>query len=92
MIRAIKYIKNVGRFQEVVAGDCEFARLTLIHAENGRGKSTLAAIFRSLESGAPGPILERHRLGSKDPPRVVVDCADILVFENGSWNATAAWH
>jgi hypothetical protein len=33
-------------------------------AENGRGKTTLAAILRSLGSGDPLPISERHRLAA----------------------------
>ena len=32
----------------------------LIYGENGRGKTTLAAVFRSLATGDPLPIIERQ--------------------------------
>ena len=67
------------------------ARLTVGYAENGRGKTTLAAIFRSLASGDALPINERHRLGAHDPPHIVLDCTGsppAAVFQNGAWNRT----
>lgn len=66
-----------------------FLKLTLVYAENGRGKTTLAAILRSLGTGAPLPIAERHRLSAKHPPQVVLDPgggAQPLMFQNGAWN------
>jgi wobble nucleotide-excising tRNase len=63
--------------------------LTLIYAENGRGKTTLAAVLRSLASGDPVALAERQRLSALHAPHVVVDCtggSSPAVFENGSWN------
>lgn len=51
MVRSIILLQNVGRFDNVNAGaQIAFSKLTVIYAENARGKSTLAAILRSLES------------------------------------------
>jgi hypothetical protein len=53
-------IQNVGRFHNASAsGDVEFRRLTPIYGDIGRGKTTLCAILRSLQSGDPGPISGR---------------------------------
>ena len=48
------------------------SRLVLGYAENGRGKTTLAAVLRSLGSGDPVPIIERHRLAAANPPHIVL--------------------
>ena len=49
MFERFKFIGNVGRFREVKENDAlALARLTLIYSENGRGKTTLCAIMRSL--------------------------------------------
>ena len=89
MIEFIKFIKSVGQFEEDSSGsDLSLRKLTLIYAENGRGKTTLASIFRSLSNGNPTPILERRRLGSTDEPHVVItgnNPKEEIVFENGAW-------
>jgi wobble nucleotide-excising tRNase len=54
MIRELISIRNVGRFLSYGASkDVEFKRYTLIFAENGRGKTTLCAILRSLRPATP---------------------------------------
>jgi ABC-type sulfate/molybdate transport systems ATPase subunit len=66
-----------------------FTKLTVLYAENGRGKTTLAAILRSLSSGEPGPISERHRLAAPHSPHVVLQIHGRVpfVFRNGAWSA-----
>jgi wobble nucleotide-excising tRNase len=90
MITGINSIRNVTQFDSVQPGnDVDFRRLTLIYAENGRGKSSLAAIFRSLSSGDPLPIQERSRLGSSQSPHIVIQSnapAGQFVFQNAAWN------
>jgi wobble nucleotide-excising tRNase len=54
MLQRIISIRNVGRFLNCSAsGDVTFRRFTLIFAENGRGKTTLCAILRSLATNMP---------------------------------------
>lgn len=74
MLEHFRFIGNVGRFREVKASDAtELDVFTLVYSENGRGKTTLCAILRSLASGTPAPLLERRRLSATDPSRVVVE-------------------
>lgn len=91
MIDRLQLLRNIGKFDSVNAGtQLPFARLTLLYAENGRGKTTLAALFRSLRTGAAHLIQERHRLAATHPPHVVISnvgAAGPSVFQNGSWNA-----
>ena len=90
MIRHIKLLRNIGVFDSDSGGaTIDLKRLVLIYAENGSGKTTISAIFRSLATGDPSPIVERHRLGSTGPPHVVVECdgdPSNVVFENETWN------
>ncbi len=52
MINRIQLLRNIGQFDSVnTAANIPLNRLTLIYAENGRGKTTLSAIFRSLSVG-----------------------------------------
>jgi len=62
VIDKLQMLRNIGQFDSVVAGaEVPLARLSVVYAENGRGKTTLAAILRSLSSGDPLPIAERRR-------------------------------
>ncbi|MEX2648235.1 MAG: AAA family ATPase [Alphaproteobacteria bacterium] len=90
MINRLQLLRNVGQFESVAAGaKIPLARLSLIYAENARGKTTLAAILRSLKTGDPLPIAERRRLAALHPPHVVIECdggPPLAVFQNNAWN------
>jgi wobble nucleotide-excising tRNase len=92
MINRLQLLRNIGSFDSVDNGaNIPLARLTLIYAENGRGKTTLAAILRSLATGNAIPIAERRRLAALHPPHAVLDCAGgppAAMFQNGGWNRT----
>jgi wobble nucleotide-excising tRNase len=91
MIDCLRLLRNVGQFDSVAAGaDLPLARFSVIYAENGRGKTTIAAILRSLANGDGLPVAERHRLAAQHPPHVVIDCSDgtPAVFEDGQWSRT----
>jgi wobble nucleotide-excising tRNase len=92
MIKSFKLLRNIGQFDSVASGaNISLARLALVYAENGRGKTTLAAILRSLATGDPLPIQERRRLPPQNPPHAVLDFDSghpSAVFQNGGWNAT----
>ena len=92
MIRRIRLLRNIGQFDSVdAAATITLGRLVLIYAENGRGKTTLAAVLRSLASGDPLPITERRRLAAAHPPHVVLDCQGgppDAMFQDGAWNRT----
>ena len=90
MISKLQLLRNVGTFDSVNSGaNIPLARLTVIYAENARGKTTLGAILRSLASGDPTPIIERHRLSAEHPPHIVLEFdsdPQTIIFENSAWN------
>ena len=92
MIKNFQLLKNIGQFEYTTGGsNLSLEKLTLIYAENGRGKTTLAALLRSLASGNASPVLERQRLGSQDTPHIVLNCEGSpsnAIFQNGAWNRT----
>ena len=94
MITKVQLLRNIGQFDSVTGGaQIPFTRLVVIYAENGRGKTTLAATLRSLATGDPLPLSERHRLSAQHPPHAIIDCAGgppPAIFNSGAWNRTLA--
>jgi len=90
MIEKIIKIQNVGKFANYSSrGDTTFQHLTLIHANNGQGKTTLSAILRSLCTGEGKYILERCTLGQDDKPSVSLRLGGITAnFTGLSWDNT----
>ncbi len=90
MIRKLQLLRNIGPFDSVDAGaNIDLTKLTLLYAENGRGKTTIAAILRSLATHDPLPIRERRRLAAINPPHVVLHCdgdQPVAIFQEGNWN------
>ena len=73
MIKKFISIKNVGRFENyAVRGNVELQAFNLVFAENGRGKTTVGDILRSVQSGDGSYILGRRRLGSTGAPEVTI--------------------
>ncbi len=87
MLKKFVAIKNVGTFRNSAAtGNSELKRLTLIHAENGRGKTTLCAILRSFQCGDSNLIVERKTLDSNNAPHVeVLLDSGLVTFKNAAW-------
>lgn len=88
MLRKIISIKNVGRFLNYSAtSDVELKRYNLIFAENGRGKTTLCAVLRSLQSGEPAHVLGRTTLGTGGVPeiRMLLDNGT-AIFRDTAWS------
>jgi wobble nucleotide-excising tRNase len=88
VINKILFIKNVGRFVDYSChGDVEFQKLTLIFGENGRGKTMLSAILRSLGIGDAQSVLERKSIKSPKEPEVCIRVNSAShTFKNGSRN------
>ncbi|MER9163636.1 AAA family ATPase [Mesorhizobium sp. M0715] len=87
MIEHIQLLRNVGLFDNLSPpAQTALTPFTLIYGENARGKTTLAAVLRSLATGNPRLVLERHRLGAQHPPHVVFrHTGGTVVFQNGAW-------
>lgn len=87
MIEHIQLLRNVGLFDNLSPpAQTALTPFTLIYGENARGKTTLAAVLRSLATGNPRLVLERHRLGAQHPPHIVFrHTGGAVVFQNGAW-------
>ena len=94
MIKHFRLLKNIGIFDYVETGrNIALGKLTLCYADNGRGKTTLASVLRSLADGNPGPITERKRLSSSHNPHIVIELDNNsapLVFEDATWSGELA--
>ncbi|MCJ7545777.1 MAG: AAA family ATPase [Deltaproteobacteria bacterium] len=90
MLRKIISVKNVGRFLNYsAAGDVELKRYNLVFAENGRGKTTLCAILRSLQSGDADLVLGRTTLGTSNVPEITILLdGGPTTFSRGVWDTT----
>ncbi len=89
MLERVISIKNVGRFKDCAAvGDVTLRRYTLVFAENGRGKTTLCAILRSLSTNTPAIVIGRTTLGTTEPPQIhLLTSAGNIALRNGGWSA-----
>ncbi|MGC1860053.1 MAG: AAA family ATPase [Methylocystis sp.] len=91
MLNSFQLLRNIGQFDSVASGArLPLSNLTVLYAENGRGKTTLAAILRSVSTGAPLPINERKRLAAGHAPHVVLAASSgpNVIFQNDSWTRT----
>ena len=84
----INLIRNVGRFDCVSAGaNIPFQKFTVIYGENGRGKTTISAVLKSLARNDPALVEERHRLGAQHSPHVLVSTSTGQhLYQNGAWS------
>lgn len=90
MVGHILSLSNVGQFDTIAPGvQLSFAPRSILYAENGRGKTTMAAILRSLSNGDPKLITDRHRVGAANVPHIMLQSLDGAqhTFQNGAWNA-----
>lgn len=89
MIKKFISIKNVGRFDNyAVRGNVELQAFTLFFAENGRGKTTVGDILRSVQSGDGSYILGRRRLGATGAPEVtILTATGQIAFRGTAWTA-----
>lgn len=90
MIERISLLRNVGQFDNVSSGaQVPLTPFSVIYAENGRGKTTLSAILKSLASGDPSIIQNRKRLKAQHEPHVIIQLSGApAIFKEGAWSAT----
>ncbi len=89
-IKKITGIKSIGRFRTVGISGGEYGKYTLFYAGNGRGKTTLCAILRSLQTNDPSFVLKRRSFGSQtsQEAQFLLD-SGIARFSGGAWNSQA---
>lgn len=87
MIKKIINIKNTGKFRSFIAkSDVQFNRMNILYSENGRGKTTLSTVFRSLNEQNPELIMGRKTLGAvgEQSLEILVD-SNKHQFKNNTW-------
>jgi wobble nucleotide-excising tRNase len=91
MVTKIVSIRNIGKFVSCnAAKDVAFRKITLVFGENGRGKTTMGDILRSLSTGIPDYILGRTTLGAQFPPsaQILLDGTRFVNFKDGIWDGS----
>jgi wobble nucleotide-excising tRNase len=88
-LKKITKLQNIGKFHKASISGGEYRKYTLFYAGNGRGKTTLCAVLRSLKTGSATLIEDRRTLGETAPPEVqlLLD-GSVAAFANSKWNAT----
>ena len=87
MLSKIIVVKRIGRFNSGSA--VPLWKQTIIYGDNGRGKTTLTAILRSLQMNDPQRIIERHTLGESEPPQasfLATASSSPLIFNGTQWS------
>lgn len=91
-IDKIVQIRNVGKFGSVsLDNQPPLGRFAVVFAENGKGKTTISEIFRSLSTGNPDHVTNRKRLQSSDAdvPHVALEVSgEPVVFDGDRWSKT----
>ena len=72
MLERIEVVQGIGLLHEANGKTFKLQKATLLYADNGRGKSTLATIFRSAGTNDPKPILQRKTIDGSLPPKVTL--------------------
>lgn len=87
-LKKVTGIRNVGRFKAARVAGGMYERFTLIYGGNGRGKSTLCAILRSLQTNDPTPVMRRRTFQATSDPEIglLLDSGQVR-FANGAWSA-----
>jgi wobble nucleotide-excising tRNase len=90
MLKKIHEIKNIGLFHNATTNQYAFGKHTLIYAENGRGKSTLASVLSSCSNGDASLIDKRKTVDSSvsEVPEVKFEFLNGLQvsFTSGRWS------
>ncbi|MCG7314479.1 AAA family ATPase [Priestia flexa] len=88
MINKIISIKNTGKFRSLTAqGTSNFNQMNIIYSENGRGKTTLSNILRSLNDQNAELIIGRKTLGAPGEQSISILCDSInYKFKGEKWD------
>lgn len=90
-IRKFLNISHVGRLVNCIQKGPELSRYNLFFAENGRGKTTLCAVLRSLQTGEPEHITERSTIAPvRSEPTVSIRLdGGNTAYKNKAWSLIA---
>lgn len=88
VLERIERIQGIGLLHDAQGKKHAFQKATLIYADNGRGKSTLASVFRSVSMNDSNLIVERSTVDGTIPPQVVLQFGSghKVTFDKGIWS------
>jgi wobble nucleotide-excising tRNase len=88
MLERISEIQGIGLLHQANGKPYTCQKATLVYADNGRGKSTLATIFRSASTGNAALITACKTIDGTLTPKVVVQFGSghKVSFDNGAWS------
>lgn len=88
MLERLGEIQGIGLLHQANGKPYTCHKATLIYADNGRGKSTLATILRSVATGDPSLITARKTVDGTLPTKVVLQFGSghKVTFDGGSWS------
>lgn len=88
MLERIADIHGIGLLHQANGKPHACQKATLVYADNGRGKSTLATIFRSASTDNAALIAASKTIDGTLPPKVVLQFGSghKVFFENGAWS------
>ena len=88
MLERISQVQGIGLLHDAIGKSHPLRKATLIYGDNGRGKSTLATILRSLSIGDASLIAARKTLDGKLPPKVMLQFGSgyPVNFDLGKWS------
>lgn len=81
-------LENLARFRDYAnVDDVTFEGLSLLYGENATGKTTLAALFRSLQSGDEAPLERRETIDEDGPASIHARIAgNGYRYDGGGWD------
>lgn len=88
MLERIEWIRGIGLLHDVNGKPLKFSKTQLIYADNGRGKSTLASVLRSVAEGDSTALLDRKTVDGTIPPdaSLVFGSGHKVALANGKWS------
>lgn len=88
MLERIHRVKGIGLLHDADGRAQRLQKATFIYADNGRGKSTLASLFRSCSTNNPALLLNRRTIDGNQNPEATLQFSNGVraVFQHGNWN------
>ena len=88
MLERIYRVRGLGLLHDADGRQHSLKKATLIYADNGVGKSTLASVFRSCATNAPDLIFHRRTIDGNQQPEVQLQFANGQQsnFTNSNWD------
>ena len=88
MLERIAEIKGIGLLHDANGKSFTCEKATFIYSDNGRGKSTLASVLRSVSSNASALILHRKTIDGTSEPQVTLQFGSghKVTFNGAVWS------